>query len=479
MIPGPRRRRRREVAAAVGVLTAAGVAVAITGPFRAAAARGSGQPGDAGPVGLYTVVRRDLASQTQVPATLGYVGSFTIALPSGSSTQQVAQARQAVAQDRQALFADEQAESDRATADQRAVAAAQTAVDTASGRPQLAQAQQQLAAAQSSATADHDQGQAKVAADEIKLDGDQTALASLEATEVNPGTVFTALPSVGEVITQNEPLYSLSGQPVQLLYGSTPAYRAFYVGMSDGVDVGELTSDLLALGYGAGLAQSNNYSPATAVAVKRWQSALGLPATGQILLGQILFEPGPVRVTSVTPSLGDPTTGGGGAGSVLSATFTTRQISIALDASNQSEVAVGDRVSITLPNNDTTPGVISSVGTVATAPAANGPSGGNAGSSGPTITVLVRPTNPAATGTWDQAPVNVNIDTGTVTNALVVPVDALLAQTGGGYAVEEVEDNGVHRLLPVELGLFDDAAGLVQVTGSGLTAGEQVVVPHL
>jgi hypothetical protein len=33
------------------------------------------------------------------------------------------------------------------------------------------------------------------------------------------------------------------------------------------------------------------------------------------------------------------------------------------------------------------------------------------------------------------------------------------------------------RLLPVTLGLFDDADGLVQVSGRGLTAGLRVVVP--
>ncbi len=31
--------------------------------------------------------------------------------------------------------------------------------------------------------------------------------------------------------------------------------------------------------------------------------------------------------------------------------------------------------------------------------------------------------------------------------------------------------------MPVSLGLFDDAEGLVQVTGSGLAAGQKVVVP--
>ncbi len=191
---------------------------------------------------------------------------------------------------------------------------------------------------------------------------------------------------------------------------------------------------------------------------------------GTLGLGQAVFLPTAVRVTSVSATLGAPAQPGQ---PVLSATSTTRQVSIALDAAQQSEVAVGDKVMITLPNNQTTPGVISSVGTVATAPAS-----GSANSS-PTITVLVNPTDPAATGTWDQAPVNVTITTGTVTNVLVVPVDALLAQSGGGYAVEVVGANGIHHLVPVTLGLFDDADGMVQVSGSGLVAGQRVVVPKL
>src|ERR1700677_977465 len=104
--------------------------------------------------------------------------------------------------------------------------------------------------------------------------------------------------------------------------------------MADGADVGELTADLIGLGYGAGLTQGNHYSSTTASAVGRWQGALGLPATGEVLLGQVVFEPGPIRVTSVTPSVGSSVggggsgaSGGGGAGgdTVLSATSTTRQ----------------------------------------------------------------------------------------------------------------------------------------------------------
>lgn len=502
------------IAAAV-VLIAVGVAVAVAKPFTSGGAS-PGVANNADPTGVYTVARQDLSSQTQVSATIGYAGSFSIATPSGASDQEVAQAQQAVAQDQQAVAADQTAETDASSADNQAIAAAQTNVNTASatlssdqakqtqdcagtGAPSsacsqdaqkvsqdqtaLTQAHQQLATAQTTATSNQNQNQAKVASDQIKLQGDQATLALLQASAVNPGTTYTALPKVGAVISQDQPVYAINNEPVPLLYGSIAAYRAFYVGMSDGADVGELTADLIALGYGAGLTQSNHYSTATVSAVERWQGALGLPATGDILLGQVVFEPGPIRVTSVTPSVGGSVGGsgsgssGGGGGTVLSATSTTRQVSIALDASQQSEVAVGDKVTITLPNNETTPGVISSVGTVATTPSSSGT--GSSGSSSATITVLVNPTNPAATGTWDQAPVNVTITTGTVTNVLVVPVDALLAQAGGGYAVEVADVNGVHHLELVTLGLSDNADGLVQVTGTGLAVGQRVVVPKL
>ena len=118
--------------------------------------------------------------------------------------------------------------------------------------------------------------------------------------------------------------------------------------------------------------------------------------------------------------------------------------------------------------------MISSVGQVAS----------GAGSSA-TITVDVRLLHPKAAGGLDQAPVTVEITTGSVKNVLVVPVDALLAQAkgereaGGGYAVEVVGAGGTHHLVPVSVGMFDNAAGLVQVSGPRLAVGQRVVVPSL
>jgi hypothetical protein len=160
------------------------------------------------------------------------------------------------------------------------------------------------------------------------------------------------------------------------------------------------------------------------------------------------------------------------AGPVLGITSTRRVVTIALDASQQSSLKVGDPVVITLPDNSTTPGHVSYVGTVATAPTDNGN-----GPSTPTIEVDVTADHPAATGRLDQAPVDVSITTATVRNVLAVPVNALLALAGGGYAVEVAEPAGVHQLVGVSVGLFDDAAGMVQVSGSGIAAGQRVVVP--
>jgi peptidoglycan hydrolase-like protein with peptidoglycan-binding domain len=271
---------------------------------------------------------------------------------------------------------------------------------------------------------------------------------------------------------------------VPLLYGSIPAYRAFGAGMSDGSDVGQLTRDLIALGYGAGLTQSNQYSSATAAAVERWQRALGLPATGEIPLGEVFFEPGPIRVTSVTPSPGAPVEGGGG--TVLTATSLTPVITVDLDVSEEYLVKAGDAVTVVLPDGTTTvDGHIETVGTVATCPGGSGTgagsggnspceSGGSGNASTPTVTVTITLDSTPPGATLDQAPVNVNITTQTVDNVLAVPVNALLALAGGGYGLDVATGRTSH-LAGVTTGLYSDT--LVQVSGSGITVGTQVEVP--
>jgi hypothetical protein len=281
------------------------------------------------------------------------------------------------------------------------------------------------------------------------------------------GGTLTWLPAAGRVIRQGQVLYRVDNAvPVYLLYGKVPAWRGLAGGMT-GQDVAQLNRDLVKLGYAtrsellaAGLGWGY-FSAGTASALQGLQAHLGLPVTGSLPLGQAVFLPSALRVTTVTGSLGSAA-----AGTVLTATSVTPVVTIKLDAAQQTEVKAGDKVTITLPSGAATAGRVSSVGTVAT------------GTASPKITVLVAPRHPAAAGHLDQAPVTVSVTTGSVTNALVVPVTALLARPGGGYAVEVTSPAG-HHLVAVTLGLFDDAAGLVQVSGPGLAAGQHVVVPAL
>jgi hypothetical protein len=327
----------------------------------------------------------------------------------------------------------------------------------------------------------------------VSVNGTLTYLAQSDGSPyvvINQGNgVYTELPAAGQVISQGQALYRVNDSPVVLLYGSTPTYRTLSAG-DNGPDVAELNADLVQLGY----ATSDQLSPTSAVfgsptttALEKLQRALGVTQNGTLALGQAVFEPSAMRVMTLSAQLGSAAQANQ---TVMQATSTTRQVQVALDASQQINVAVGDKVTITLPNNRITPGVVSSVGTVASCPSSQGSGGANSssvapgtdacssGNSTPTIPVGITPSDPATTGTWDQAPVQVGITTATVPSALAVPVTALLAQSGGGYSVEVVGPGGSNHLVAVSLGLFDDAAGLVQVTSPRLAAGQEVVVAN-
>jgi hypothetical protein len=277
---------------------------------------------------------------------------------------------------------------------------------------------------------------------------------------------LTWLPSQGQVIRQGQMLYETDlTSPVVLLYGSVPAWRTLDEGLT-GADVTQLNHDLVRLGYANSSDISalgwDYYSWETQYAVEQLQSALGISSpSGSLSLGSVVFEPAALRVSHLLGSLGSPASG-----PVLAATSDRHVVTISLSASQESQVKAGDPVTVTLPDGATTPGVITYVGAVASG------SGSNA-----TIPVTVALTRPSAAGSLDQAPVTVNITTASARNALVVPVAALLAQSSGGYAVEVAGAGGTRHLVPVSVGpIFDDAAGLVQVTGN-LTPGQRVVVP--
>jgi hypothetical protein len=275
--------------------------------------------------------------------------------------------------------------------------------------------------------------------------------------------VYTRLPEAGDEVACGGVLYRVDDKPVLLLCGRVPAYRSLHRG-DTGTDVRELNRNLRVRGAGAA------FTAKTKKALEALQRRRGVHADGSLALGDAVFLPEAVRIAKVTGRLGE--SAGPGA-RVLNATSDTLHVQVSLDPSEQGQVKRGDRAQITLPGNTTATGRVVRFGRTAQAPA--GRDGGPADATIPTSISLDEPST--ARG-LDQAPVQVDIATEGVDDALSVPVTALVGRAGGGFAVEVVHPGERRDLVAVRLGLFDTGGGRVQVEGD-LRAGERVVVPSL
>jgi hypothetical protein len=282
---------------------------------------------------------------------------------------------------------------------------------------------------------------------------------------------YTWVPAAGTQVDCGDTLYKVGEKPVILICGSTPAYRNLAEG-DDGKDVRALNKTLVNEGYADKSEldpDSGHFGWETAVALEKLQDKRGADVTGRLDLGQAVFLPGPLRISKVTAKNGTSADPGR---TIMETSSNRHEVTVKLDASQQSEVKKGDDAQITLPDNRTTSGVVSRVGTVVTS---SGKNDSNSGSS--TIPVYVTLRHPKDAGTLEQAPVQVQITTDGVDHALIVPVTALIGRAGGGYAVEAAAGiSGQTRIVPVTLGLFDDANGRVQVSGA-LSVNDRVVVP--
>jgi peptidoglycan hydrolase-like protein with peptidoglycan-binding domain len=277
---------------------------------------------------------------------------------------------------------------------------------------------------------------------------------------------ITWLPKEGTVIRRGGTLLSVDNQPVQLFYGSLPAWRDLAVGVDDGPDVKQLERNLVALGYDPDhqMTIDNHYTWATAAAVKRWQQARGLNQTGTFTTAMpAVYLPWAVRVNTLSGSVGAQAAPGG---PVYTVTSNLHQVTVDLDVSQQSYVKQGDRVEVVLPDGRRVKGRIGEVGRVAE-------TSGEPPNQTTSVPVTVVLDNPKAGGRLDQAPVEVYVTTQTRKGVLAVPVTALLALKEGGYAVETVDAAGRHQLVAVRLGVFSE--GMVEVSGSGLHTGTKVV----
>jgi multidrug efflux pump subunit AcrA (membrane-fusion protein) len=472
---------------AAGVVAAGAVVVlgfgALLIPGRSSSAAAEGQA-SVPSTATAAVERRTLKATTPVDGTLGYAHTYAIAnamaTSGGADPASLAQAHtSAQAQYNTAVAALAELRHPKATDvanAQALLAAAQAALDAvlhanpAPRKADLASARAQVKAARTALSALRHPTKSQLDAAKDAVATARAQLTAAKAALHAPRGVLTQVANVGSIVQPGQTLYTLDGtEVVVLMKGVVPAWRELKPDVSDGPDVEQLEANLRDLGFGSSsLTVDQHWDDETTAAVKRWQHARGLAETGTIPLGQVVFEPGAMRITANTATLGSTVQAGT---AILQASSTEAVVSVALSPALQTQIRDGDPVSVILPDGSTTPGKVSDVGTVATTPASDGAGGGD--SAEPTITVLVTLDDPSASGGLDQAPVSVSITTATADDVLAVPVGALVQTLDGTYAVQ-VEEAGQLRYVPVELGLF--AGGWVEVSGPGLADGSTVVV---
>lgn len=266
--------------------------------------------------------------------------------------------------------------------------------------------------------------------------------------------MVTWLPDEGDLIDRGDTVYRVDQQRVPLLYGSIPLYRTLSAGR-EGDDVKQLERNLSALGY-TGFTVDDDYTAATAGAVAAWQKSLGQARTGVVKPGDAVVASAARRVAEVTAAPGVAAYG-----MLLKWTGTTRVVEVDLDTDYADLVAPGTTATVELPDGADVAARVTDIGTP-TSTAKDG---------GATVPVELTVTEQKKLGRYQAAEVGVDLAAETRRDVLAVPVNALVARPGGGYAVQTATG-----YLPVRTGLFADS--YVEISGAGVAAGLTVVVPQ-
>lgn len=259
-------------------------------------------------------------------------------------------------------------------------------------------------------------------------------------------------------VERGQSIYAINGEPVILFYGALPAWREIGPGVSDGADVEQLEGNLEALRFEPGDVDEK-FTPQTEEAVNEWLSSVGLPQGGSVPLGRVVFARAAVTVAEQLKGVGGPVQDGD---EIMSALSFEKVVTVSF--SNENDLTSGERVTVALPGKDV-PGRVTSVVT---------DPGAGRGEELFLLATVVPDEAGALLDLREGADVDIEVFDASRQDVLAVPVTALLAREGGGYAVEVQRSGGRLEVVRVSPGLY--ANELVEIR-SGLREGDRVVVP--
>ena len=289
--------------------------------------------------------------------------------------------------------------------------------------------------------------------------------------------------------TAHEQQANLKDGPVAsiLMYGPLPAWRDLSNQSGPGLDIHQLEINLKILGFDPSneIVIDETFDSGTSNAIKRMQESLGLQATGEIAFGEVVFMPGPIVIESNDnyPQLGDAINNATPIisvtaiaqvtdkieedGVITQSSTSLQTVSTTIDVVDQDLIEIGTPVEIELPDDEIITGKVTEIGSIAVVNATSQ-------AQEPYLEVTVALDGTTSYHRWTGAPVTVQITKDIAKNVLSVPTTALLSLLGGGYALEIIGESE-NYLVPVEVGVYAD--NWVEITGSNLNVGMQVVVP--
>ena len=270
-----------------------------------------------------------------------------------------------------------------------------------------------------------------------------------------------------------------------LMFGDIPAWRDMKEGIVPGEDINQLKLNLIALGYGTieTLGADWNFNKNTSAAVMKFQADLNIISSGEIVLGEIIFAPGTslVKSSSTLQTVGGKMNAGmelffltpvekvstqiGSDGAINLSSESLQIVEIQVDVADRNLTNEGSKVEIELPDESVVIGTVRQVGNLAVVPQEGDPF----------LEVLIGVEGSTEYFEWTGAAVTINVTKELAKGVLASPVTGLLALLSGGYALEVVTATGT-ILVPVETGIYAD--GWVEINGSGLQPGTEIVVPN-